>query len=86
MPQDLYAEVGRCVEALRSAGFADAARTLDEALYGSTSGEILTGLGAGITALRKGRRDLPPGLQDRLAAVLREVDRILAAAGQIPPT
>ena len=85
MPQDLYAEVGRCVEALRSAGFAEAARNLDDSLYGSTSGEILTDLGARISALLKARRDLPPGLRDRLAAVLREVDRILAAAGQIPP-
>ncbi|MCG3133140.1 MAG: hypothetical protein HMLKMBBP_00233 [Planctomycetes bacterium] len=80
MPTDIHAEVRAAAAALRAAGRPDAADVLDRALLGSTSGEILTDLGKGVTSLLRASPRLPAELAGRLRAVRREVDRALGRA------
>jgi hypothetical protein len=83
--ENVYDEVRACVAALRSAGFADSADVVSGCLYGSTSGEILTDLGATLHSMLRSNQALPDPLRGRLAALLQDVGRRLRAVGQVPP-
>jgi hypothetical protein len=78
----LYAEARICVAGLRDVGLADDAAALDTALYGATSGEILTHLGFHLASIVGSRPSLPADLRNRLRALLAEIDAILKQAGQ----
>ncbi len=86
MLDDVYAEVRRLIVVLQDEQAPDAAEELDRAMYGSTSGEILSDLGAGLSAILRKRRELTAPLRDRLTALLHEVDGLLRAVGHITPT
>lgn len=78
----IYDEARVCVAALRAADRASDADALDTALYGATSGEILTDLGFHLSKIVGSRADLSADLRGRLGRLLAEVDRILKEAGQ----
>jgi hypothetical protein len=82
MLEDVYAEARSLVAALRTEHASDAAEALDRALYGSTSGEILTDLGFHLSAALRRGDGLSPPTRDRLKALRRRVDSILRRAGQ----
>jgi hypothetical protein len=82
---NVYDEVRACVSALRHAGLGDAADLVEGCLYGSTSGEILTDLGAALVSTLRTNEAMSGPLRRRVSALLDDVDRRLRAVGHITP-
>ena len=77
----IYTEARECTVVLRRAGLSEDAENLDTALYGATSGEVLSRLGYYLATILKARPTLSKELRVRLARLLEEIDRILKGSG-----
>jgi hypothetical protein len=82
VPIDVLAEATALVSALRAAGRPVEAAEVDRALYGSTSGEILTDLAACLSRVLEAGLALPPETARRARTLREEARRILRGVGQ----
>jgi hypothetical protein len=79
----IYSEARACVTALRDSGLAEDAERLDTALYGATSGEVLSDLGFEVDRMLKASEILPSELCARLTRLLADIDKVLKEAGRL---
>ena len=85
MTADLHGDAQRLAEDLRRSGAEALAEPLEVALFGSTSGEILCGLGAALQRISRRGSGASTGNRERARSLRREVDALLRAAGHAPP-
>ena len=80
--EDLYSQARACAAGLRMHHLDGDAARLENALRGSTSGEVLTDLAYWLAEILEANDSLPSKLRVRLEGVRGTVDRILRDAGQ----
>ena len=79
---EIYREVRECAAGLRASGRVAPGDAIEDALYGSTSGEIPADVGARVQRALRSERNHPTDLRGRLESLLRAVDRVLRASGR----
>ena len=82
--EDIYAEARVCSEQLRELGLTEWSEELDRALWGGSSGEILTLMAACITRTLRWPGRPPQPLRTRLKSLLARAVALLHEVGQGP--